>query len=61
MQLETLEDIYIHELKDLYSAEQQLIRALFKWQKLPRINSLRPVFQEHLERTKEHAARLEKF
>lgn len=30
MQLETLEDLYIHELKDLYSAEQQLIRALFK-------------------------------
>ena len=33
MQLETLEDLYIHELKDLYSAEQQLIRALFKMAK----------------------------
>jgi ferritin-like metal-binding protein YciE len=28
MQLETLQDLYVHELKDLYSAEKQLIRAL---------------------------------
>jgi ferritin-like metal-binding protein YciE len=30
MQLETLKDLYIHELKDLYSAEQQLVKALPK-------------------------------
>ena len=30
MELETLRDLYIHELKDLYSAEKQIIKALPK-------------------------------
>jgi ferritin-like metal-binding protein YciE len=30
MELETLKDLYIHELKDLYSAENQIIKALPK-------------------------------
>jgi len=33
MHLETLQDLYVHELKDLYSAEKQLIRALPKMAK----------------------------
>jgi ferritin-like metal-binding protein YciE len=33
MELETLKDLYIHELKDLYSAEQQLVKALPKMAK----------------------------
>jgi hypothetical protein len=28
MKLDTLEDLYVHELKDLFSAEQQIIKAL---------------------------------
>src|SRR5258707_12269461 len=60
MQLETLEDLYIHELKDLYSAEKQLIRALPKMAKAAKNQQLAPGFQEHLEQTKEHAARIEK-
>ena len=60
MQLETLQDLYIHELKDLYSAENQLIRALPKMAKAAKSKELAAGFQEHLEQTKEHAARIEK-
>src|ERR1700745_3842184 len=60
MQLETLEDLYIHELKDLYSAEKQLIRALPKMAKSAKNQQLAAGFQQHLEQTKEHAARIEK-
>jgi ferritin-like metal-binding protein YciE len=60
MQLETLQDLYIHELKDLYSAEKQLIRALPKMAKAAKNEQLVAGFQAHLEQTKEHAARIEK-
>lgn len=59
MQLHTLEDLYIHELKDLYSAEKQLIRALPKMAKAADNEQLSSGFRQHLEQTKEHAARLE--
>lgn len=60
MELETLQDLYIHELKDLYSAEKQIIKALPKMIKAASNEQLAAGFQEHLEQTKEHAARLEK-
>jgi ferritin-like metal-binding protein YciE len=60
MQLENLEDLYIHELKDLYSAEKQLVKALPKMAKAARNRELSSGFSEHLEQTKEHAARIEK-
>jgi ferritin-like metal-binding protein YciE len=59
MQLETLKDLYIHELKDLYSAEQQLVKALPKMAKAAMNKELAAGFQEHLEQTKGHAQRLE--
>ena len=59
MQLETLKDLYIHELKDLYSAEQQLVKALPKMAKAARNKELAAGFQEHLEQTKRHAQPLE--
>jgi ferritin-like metal-binding protein YciE len=59
MQLETLKDLYIHELKDLYSAEEQLVKALPKMAKAARNKELAAGFQEHLEQTKVHAQRLE--
>jgi ferritin-like metal-binding protein YciE len=59
MELETLKDLYIHELKDLYSAEQQLVKALPKMAKAARNKELAAGFQEHLEQTKGHAQRLE--
>src|SRR5207248_11020676 len=60
MKLETLEDRYIHELKDLYSAENQIIKALPKMVKAATNKQLAAGFEEHFEQTKEHAARLEK-
>lgn len=59
MQLQTLEDLYIHELKDLYSAEKQLVTALPKLAKAAKNEQLSAGFQEHLEQTREHATRLE--
>jgi ferritin-like metal-binding protein YciE len=59
MELESLQDLYIHELKDLYSAEKQLIKALPKMAKAATNADLAAGFKLHLEETKEHAARLE--
>lgn len=58
--LKSLEDLFIHELKDLHSAETQLIKALPKMAKAASSEHLRQGFEEHLEQTKEHAVRLEK-
>lgn len=48
------------ELKDLFSAENQIIKALPKMVKATTNEELAAGFEEHLEQTKEHAARLEK-
>jgi ferritin-like metal-binding protein YciE len=60
MELENLQDLYIHELKDLYSAERQIIQALPKMIKAASSDKLRAGFQEQLKQTEEHAKRLEK-
>jgi ferritin-like metal-binding protein YciE len=60
MRLETLRDLYIQELKDLYSAEKQIIKALPKMAKAAANRQLAAGFEEHLKQTKEHARRLEK-
>ena len=60
MKLETLKDLYIHELKDLYSAEKQIVKALPKMVKAATNKQLAAGFEEHLDQTKEHVARLEK-
>ena len=59
MELNTLKDLYVHELKDLFSAEQQLIKALPKMAKAASNKELAGGFQAHLEQTKEHAERLQ--
>src|SRR3954453_8633541 len=59
MELETLYDLYLHELRDLYSAEQQLIKALPKMSKAASNRQLSAGFNQHLQQTKEHARRLE--
>lgn len=59
MELETLKDLYIHELKDLYSAEKQIIKALPKMIKAASDQTLIDGFKLHLEQTKEQAVRLE--
>ena len=55
-----LKHLYIEELKDLYSAENQLVKALPKMAKASTSKDLNAGFEEHLDQTKEHVARLEK-
>jgi len=59
MQLETLKDLYIHELKDLHNAEKQLTKALPKMAKAASNEQLAKGFKDHLEQTEEHVNRLE--
>jgi ferritin-like metal-binding protein YciE len=59
MKLKTLEDLFHHELKDLYSAETQLVKALPKMAKAATNDELRAGFEEHLEQTKGHVERLD--
>jgi ferritin-like metal-binding protein YciE len=54
-----LKELYIDELKDLYSAEKQLVKALPKMVKGAASDELRKGFEEHLEQTKGHVQRLE--
>ena len=55
----SLKKLYTDELKDLYSAENQLVKALPKMAKAASSEHLRKGFEKHLEQTKEHVARLE--
>jgi ferritin-like metal-binding protein YciE len=55
-----LKELYVDELKDLYSAENQLLKALPKMAKAASSDELRQGFEVHLEQTKGHVQRLEK-
>jgi ferritin-like metal-binding protein YciE len=59
MKMESLRDLFVDELKDLYSAETQIIKALPKMAKAASSNELRTAFEEHLEQTKVHVERLD--
>ncbi len=59
MKLYNLDDLYVDELKDLYSAETQLIKALPKMAKAATSPDLKSAFEGHLEETREHARRIE--
>jgi ferritin-like metal-binding protein YciE len=59
MKLDTLEQLYIGELRDLYSAENQLLKALPKMAKGASSPELKDAFEKHLEQTKVHVLRLE--
>jgi ferritin-like metal-binding protein YciE len=59
MEHKDLMELFVDELKDLYSAESQLIKALPKMAKAATSVNLRAGFEHHLEQTKEHARRLE--
>ena len=58
MKLKTLNDLLHHELKDLYSAENQLVKALPKMAKAATNEDLKAGFEEHLEQTRGHVDRL---
>jgi len=57
--LTTLEDLFMEELKDLYHAENQLVKALPKMAKKVSSPKLREAIEQHLEETKTHVNRLE--
>jgi ferritin-like metal-binding protein YciE len=60
MKLKNLEDLYVDQLKDLYSAEKQLVQALPKMAKAASTPELQQGFQHHLEQTRGHVDRLER-
>ena len=60
MKIETLRDLYVEQLHDLYSAETQLVDALPKMAKAAANMQLQQAFTAHLTQTKGHVQRLEK-
>ena len=60
MELDTLKALYVEGLKDLYSAESQILKALPKMQEGASSAELQAAFGAHLDQTKEHLARLER-
>jgi ferritin-like metal-binding protein YciE len=60
MSVETAQELFVEELKDLYSAEKQIVRALPKVAKAVESEELRSGIEEHLEQTKGHVERLER-
>ena len=59
MEMESLKELYVDELKDLYSAEKQLVKALPKMAKNATNPELQQAFTQHLEETEGHVERLE--
>jgi ferritin-like metal-binding protein YciE len=60
MELETLRDLYVDELKDLYSAENQILKALPRMIKAASHPELKKAFETHLRQTEGQVKRLEK-
>ena len=59
MKVESIEDLFLDELKDLYSAEKQITKALPKMVKAASTQELSAAFNSHLQETKGHVERLE--
>ena len=60
MTLETLNDLYVEQLRDLFSAENQLLDALEEMADNATHSELKEAFEEHLSETETHVQRLEK-
>jgi ferritin-like metal-binding protein YciE len=59
MQLTTLQDVFVDQLEDLYSAETQLLQALPKMASAASHDELRQAFEHHLGETQDHVRRLD--
>ena len=59
MKLQSLQDLFVKELKDIYNAEQQLVKGLPKMAKATSHPELQQAFTEHLEQTRGHVERLQ--
>jgi len=57
--LNNLQDLFLHELKDLYSAEQQILQALPKMARATEHQPLKRAFQEHEQVTRDQVNRLD--
>lgn len=60
MKLRSMDDLFVDQLRDLYNAENQIIKALPKMAKAAASTELQDAFKEHLEQTKEQVHRLER-
>src|ERR1051325_9661867 len=60
MKIDSLETLYVEERRDIYNAENQLLKALPKMAKHASSDVLREAFKEHLEQTEKHVERLER-
>jgi ferritin-like metal-binding protein YciE len=59
MRIETMEDLFVEQIEDLYDAEQRLVKALPKMAEACTSGELRNAFDEHLQQTRGHVTRLE--
>ena len=59
MSLSNLQDVFVEQLKDLHSAETQILKALPKLAKAASSPELKQAFEEHLEQTRTHVERLD--
>ena len=59
MEMENLQDLFVEELRDLYNAENQLLKALPRMAKKASSPQLQTAFQTHLRETQGHVKRLE--
>ncbi len=60
MQMDSLAELYVEELKDLWSAEKQILKALPKMIKAATAPALKKGFAKHARQTQEHVRRLER-
>jgi ferritin-like metal-binding protein YciE len=60
MPMESLQELYVEEIKDLYSAENQILKALPRMIKAASSPALKKAFTKHERQTREHAKRLER-
>src|SRR5205814_7488874 len=60
MPVTTLEDLLVEQVRDLYDAEKQLVRALPKMAEAANSEDLQQAIQNHLEETKNQVSRLER-
>jgi ferritin-like metal-binding protein YciE len=60
MKIQTMQDLFVEQIEDLYDAEHQLVKALPNMAKASNSGDLRNAFESHLEQTKGHVERLEK-
>ncbi len=59
MNVQTIEDLFVEQIQDLYDAEQRLVKALPKMAEASTNSELRSAFEDHLQQTQGHVQRLE--